>query len=158
MDYVDGNLFSIAALLPIMQDSTDELHFPGLKENKIFSSREFQQVQKLFPGLRQEEQIYLTLHLLGSRLSVSTDKIFEDKSDQSIYAIVKTLVTEFEKIKCVYFDNRDELERALFIHIRSSLYRLRYGIQLGNPMREDIVREYYNLFNITRTGYEKSSG
>ena len=85
------------------------------------------------------------------RLSVSTDKIFEDKSDQSIYGIVKTLVTEFEKIACVYFDNRDELERALFIHIRSSLYRLRYGIQLGNPMREDIVREYANLFNITKT-------
>ena len=151
MDYVEGNLFSIAALLPIMQDSKDDLHFPGLKENKIFASREFNQVQKYFPELIQNEQIYLTLHLLGSRLSVSTDKIFEDKSDQSIYGIVKTLVTEFEKIACVYFDNRDELERALFIHIRSSLYRLRYGIQLGNPMREDIVREYANLFNITKT-------
>ena len=151
MDYVEGNLFSIAALLPIMKDSKDELYFPGLKENKIFSSREFQQVQKYFPELKQKEQIYLTLHLLGSRLSVSTDKIFEDKSDQSIYGIVKTLVTEFEKIACVYFDNRDELERALFIHIRSSLYRLRYGIQLGNPMREDIVREYSNLFSITKT-------
>ena len=31
------------------------------------------------------------------------------------------------------------------------MYRLRYGIQLGNPMREDIVREYSNLFNITKT-------
>lgn len=63
---------------------------------------------------------------------------------------MKTLVTEFEKIACVYFDNRDELERVLFIHIRSSLYRLRYGIQLGNPMREDIVREYSNLFSIAK--------
>ena len=26
MDYVEGNLFSLAALLPIMKDSTDELH------------------------------------------------------------------------------------------------------------------------------------
>ena len=96
MDYVEGNLFSIAALLPIMKDSKDELYFQGLKEKKIFSSREFQQVQKYFPELNQKEQIYLTLHLLGTRLSVSTDKIFEDKSDQSIY-----------------------------------------GIQLGNPMREE---------------------
>lgn len=93
----------------------------------------------------------MSLHLLGSRLSVSTDKIFEDKSDQSIYGIVKTLVSEFEKIACVYFSERDELERALFIHIRSSLYRFKYGIQLGNPMREDIVREYPNLFNITKS-------
>lgn len=133
MNYVEGNLFSLAALLPIMKDSTEKLNFPGLKENKIFSSREFQLLQKHFPELREVEQIYLSLHLLGSRLSISTDKIFEDKSDQSIYGIVKTLVTEFEKIACVYFDNRDELERALFIHIRSSMYRLRYGIQLGNP-------------------------
>jgi len=39
------------------QDSKDELYFPGLKENKIFSSREFQQVQKYFPELKQKEQI-----------------------------------------------------------------------------------------------------
>ena len=151
VDYVEGNLYSLAALLPIMKDSTDELNFVGLKREKIFASREFQLVRKHFPELREDEQIYLSLHLLGSRLSVSTDKIFEDKSDQSIYGIVKTLVSEFEKIACVYFSERDELERALFIHIRSSLYRFKYGIQLGNPMREDIVREYPNLFNITKS-------
>lgn len=151
VDYVEGNLFSIAALLPIMKDSDAELNFVGLKREKIFSSREFRLIQKFFPELREDEQIYLSLHFLGSRLSVSTDKIFEDKSDQSIYGIVKTLVSEFEKIACVYFSERDELERALFIHIRSSLYRFKYGIQLGNPMREDIVREYPNLFNITKS-------
>ena len=151
IDYVEGNLYSLAALLPIMKDSTDELKFVGLKREKIFASREFSAVQKFFPELREDEQIYLSLHLLGSRLSVSTDKIFEDKSDQSIYGIVKTLVSEFEKTACVFFAERDELERALFIHIRSSLYRFRYGIQLGNPMREDIVREYPNLFNITKS-------
>lgn len=151
VDYVEGILYSLAALLPIMRDSEGELLFPGLKEEKIFSSREFLVVEKYFPELKKKEQIYLSLHLLGSRLSVSTDTIFEDKSDQSIYGIVKTLVTEFEKIACVYFEDRDELERALFIHIRSSLYRFRYGIQMGNPMREDIVREYPNLFNITKT-------
>ena len=151
VDYVEGNLYSLAALLPIMKNSTDALNFVGLKREKIFASREFRQVQKFFPELREDEQIYLSLHLLGSRLSVSTDKIFEDKSDQSIYGIVKTLVSEFEKIACVYFSERDELERALFIHIRSSLYRFKYGIQLGNPMREDIVREYPNLFNITKS-------
>lgn len=151
VDYVDGILYSLAALLPIMCNSSDRLEFPGLKAEKIYSSREFRAVEKHFPELRKEEQVYLSLHLLGSRLSVSTDTIFEDKSDQSIYGIVKTLVTEFEKIACVYFESRDELERALFIHIRSSLYRFHYGIQLGNPMREDIVREYPNLFNITKT-------
>ena len=48
------------------------------------------------------------------------------------------------------FSNREELERALFIHIRSSMYRYQYGIQIGNPMTEDVVREYPNLFELTK--------
>lgn len=65
VDYVEGNLYSLAALLPIMKDSTAELNFIGLKREKIFASREFRQVQKHFPELREAEQIYLSLHLLG---------------------------------------------------------------------------------------------
>ena len=69
-----------------MKDSKDKLPFPSLKENKIFASREFNQVKKNFPKLRQ-----------------------------------KNPTNQFT------------------------------AIQLGNPMREDIVREYVNLFNITKT-------
>ncbi|MBQ4303153.1 MAG: PRD domain-containing protein, partial [Lachnospiraceae bacterium] len=85
-----------------------------------------------------------------ARLSVSTEEIFEERSDQSIYGITKALVSEFEKVACVTFTRREELERALFIHIRSSMYRYQYGIQIGNPMTEDVVREYPNLFELTR--------
>ena len=88
--------------------------------------------------------------LFISRLSVSTEEIFEERSDQSIYGITKALVSEFEKVACVTFTRREELERALFIHIRSSMYRYQYGIQIGNPMTEDVVREYPNLFELTR--------
>lgn len=88
--------------------------------------------------------------MLGSRLSIATDEIFEKRSDQSVYVMTKALVTEFEKTACISFIKRDELERALFLHICASMYRYQYGIQFGNPMCEDVVREYPHLFEITK--------
>lgn len=150
VDYVAGNLLSLAALLPIMHNNQDKLYFPGLKYEEIDDSKEYKLVQKYFPELEESEKIYLCLHLLGSRISVATDEIFETRENQSVYGITKALVTEFEKTACVQFDNREELERALFVHINTSMYRYRYGIQIGNPLGDDIVREYPNLFEITK--------
>lgn len=67
-----------------------------------------------------------------------------------MYGITKALVTEFEKTACVNFENKEELERALFVHIKTSMYRYQYGIQIGNSMSNDITREYPNLFDITK--------
>lgn len=150
IDYVAGSLLALAALLPIMHNHQDRLYFPGLKYEEIKDSKEYRLVLKYFPELEDNEKIYLCLHLLGSRISVATDEIFETRENQSVYGITKALVTEFEKTACVQFDNREELERALFVHINTSMYRYQYGIQIGNPLGDDIIREYPNLFEITK--------
>lgn len=150
VEYVEGNLLALAALMPVMLDNTEKLCFPGLKKEEIFHSKEFRLVEKYFSELDESEKIYLCLHLLGSRISVATDEFFEDRADQSVYGITKALVTEFEKTACVDFESKEELERSLFVHIKTSMYRYRYGIQIGNPMSDDIIREYPNLFDLTK--------
>lgn len=150
IEYIEGDLLAIAALMPVMHNSREKLCFQGLRKHEILETKEFLMVQKYFPELEESEKIYLCLHLLGSRVSVATDEIFEDRADQSVYGITKALVTEFEKTACVNFEDKEELERALFVHIKTSMYRYQYGIQIGNPMGNDITREYPNLFEITK--------
>lgn len=152
VDYVEGVLSGLAALLPLMHHPREDsvLAFPGLRREEICASHEYHLAGEYFPELAEDEIIYLTLHLLGSRLTITTEEIFEEKSDKSVFGITKALVTEFEKIACVTFEDRETLERALFIHIKGSLYRYQYGIQIGNPMSDDVVREYPNLFEITK--------
>lgn len=48
------------------------------------------------------------------------------------------------------FEDEEELGRTLFAHINSSLYRYQYGIKLIDSMSEDIIREYPDLFDITK--------
>ncbi|MDD2958609.1 MAG: BglG family transcription antiterminator [Lachnospiraceae bacterium] len=148
--YVDGVLLSIATLLPIMLRNDQQMYFPGLKKEEMCTSREYQLIEKYFPELCEIEKIYLCLHLLGSRVSVASADIFDSPANQTVYEISKALVSEFEKVACVIFEEREELERALFVHINASLYRYQYGIQIGNAMKQDIVREYSDLFELTR--------
>lgn len=149
-EYVDGILFSLSSLLPLMYKSKERPYFPNLKEDEIKKSQEYVLVLKYFPDLDKKEQIYLCLHLLGSRVANSGNEMFDHTSDQTVYAITKALVAEFEKIACVVFEGKEELERSLFMHINTSLYRYQYGIQVGDPMSLDVMREYPSLVDITR--------
>ena len=149
-DYVDGTLLSIAVLIPLMEENNSELYFPNLKREELKECQEYKLIEEYFPKLEEKEQIYLCLHLLGSRVSMHSVEMFDDNSVQSNYEMAKALVGEFEKVACVIFEDREALERALYFHLNSSMYRFQYGIQVGNPMLKDIVREYPELFDLTK--------
>jgi transcriptional antiterminator/mannitol/fructose-specific phosphotransferase system IIA component (Ntr-type) len=149
-EYVDGILKSLAALLPLMYKSLEKPYFPNLRINEIKRTQEFHLVKEYFSDLEEQEQIYLCLHLLGSRVAVKGNEMFDNSSNQSVYEITKALVAEFEKKACVFFHDKEQLERELFMHINTSLYRYQYGIQIGNPMHDDVIREYPCLFDITK--------
>lgn len=148
--YVEGTLKSLSMLIPLMEENNSDLYFADLKEEELKNTREFKLVEEYFPKLCDKEKIYLSLHLLGSRVSVNTVDVFDSESTQSVYEIAKALVAEFEKVACVNFENRDELEKSLYLHLNTSMYRFQYGIQIGNPMLEDISREYPELLEITK--------
>lgn len=148
VEYVDGALLAIAALLPVMLRRPEAFDFPGLDRSKMRQTHEFRAVQAHFPQLPEEEMLYLTLHLLGSRVNAVPPGLLEN--EQEIADLVRALVSEFEKVACISFDQRRSLEQALAVHLRTSLYRYRFGIQIGNLLCDDIKNEYPELFSITK--------
>jgi len=148
--YVDGILLSLSVLIPIMLRGDNSVYFPDLNMDELQQQEEMLLIRQMFPEFSDKEQIYLCLHLLGSRVSAKSIDVFENLSNQSDFELAKALVAEFEKAACVIFTEREELEKALFMHFNESMYRFQYGIQVGNPMLEDIRREYPNLLKITR--------
>lgn len=138
INYVAGVLPSIAALLPLLYQHRRPITFTGLKQAEIEKTNEYALCRKYFPDLNPEEQLYLSLHLLGSRVNLVPDEFFESKSQNDVYDLTAALISEFEKTACVKFDNPRELERALFIHLNTSLYRYRFGIQIGNILGDQL--------------------
>lgn len=148
--YVAGVIMSLAALLPIIERGNSGLNIPNLKREEIESTREYALIQQYYPQMEEVEKIYFCIHLLGSRVTVNSNDLFHERPRQEVYEVTKALVSEFEKVACVSFHDRDNLEQALFAHIGASLYRYQYGIQIGDSIGEDVIREYPDLFNITR--------
>lgn len=150
VEYVPDNRRSLAVLLPIMEHGNEQIEFKDLKKQEMENRKEYQLVEKYFPFLIEKEKIYLCIHLLGGRIATSSDDLFENTSNAVAYEITKALVSEFEKVACVSFERREELERQLFVHINSSMYRYQYGIQNLDSLNQDIRREYPDLFEITK--------
>lgn len=96
------------------------------------------------------EKVYLTLHFLGGRLASYSQNEPAGKQDETIMEIARNLVAEFEQKACVTFSKKNELIKEMHRHIVASIYRYRFGIQIGNTMAEDVKREYPYIFDITR--------
>ncbi len=152
-DYVSGILFSIAVFFSSIASRNEELIFSIRDKMEISHTEEYKLVTTYFKDFNESEQYYLSLHLLGSRLQTVPINLMKE-SDQESYTLAKALVTEFSRLACVEFESVDEIEQALFAHLKTSLYRYRYGIQLGNPMLNDIKNQYPELFALTKKACE----
>ena len=148
--YVRNDMLALAAMIPIMERGTDQLYFSDLDIKKIQLAKEYQFVQKYFPAFPEMEKAYLTLHFLGGRLASYSQNEPVGKQDETIMEIARNLVAEFEQKACVTFSKKSELIQELYRHIAASIYRYRFGIQIGNTMAEDVKREYPYIFDITR--------
>ena len=152
--YVDGILHALAALLCIMLRTPASFDFSDENRAEWMHTREYALVRKHIPQLSQEESIYLTLHLLGSRLSINQDFI-ESSPYEEVMDLTRSLVSEFERIACVIFDDRQKIEHALCAHLKTSLYRYQYGIQIDSVFYDEVKRQYPELFAITKAAVKR---
>lgn len=150
VEFTSDTREALAILIPILEQNRGNLQLENVRIEDIQRKKEFQSVERHFPHLDFKEKIYLCLYLLGGRLANTSEDILEDVENEQIYEITRSLVTEFEKKACVQFEEKHELERQLFMHIKTSVYRYQFGIQSLDFMNEDIQKEYPDLFAITR--------
>ena len=67
-EYVSGILPTLALFMATLPNQHDTLNFADMDEEEIVQTKEYNLVQKYFSTLDTNEKIYVTLHLLGSRL------------------------------------------------------------------------------------------
>ncbi len=150
VEYVQDTLTTIASLIPICYSQKSKVHFDDLKAHHIEETAEFERVSYYFGDLPLEERIYLTLHLLGARMNLVPDNYFEERTTFDMHSIAVELIEEFERIACIQFEDRESLEQALYWHLGTSIYRYRFGIQIGNIFAKEIEDQYSHLFSITK--------
>ncbi|WP_332634660.1 BglG family transcription antiterminator [Halalkalibacter flavus] len=126
--------------------------YPGeLKE--IVHEREYniareivKQVEKSLNVKFPEAEIaYIAIHLLGTKMVTATkmgESQFKALIDNEIYHLTKKIIDAVEEKLKLGIKNDKELQVSLCIHLKPAINRLRYGMNLRNPMLNEI-KSYY---------------
>lgn len=149
VQYVKGTLYTIAVFFSTIDNRSDILEFSENEKSEIMNTREYEMVSERFEELDESEQLYLALHLLGSRIQSIPVNFMSEETGQETQRLSKILVKAFSRIAEIGFVKENELVQAIAAHLKTSLYRYRYGVQLANPMLDNIKNEYGDLFEIT---------
>ena len=149
-EYVDGSLFQLAVL---MSASRYSKNLPELIEDKslnIANTPEHNAICSVFHELPEEEQLYFTVHLLGTPVVKHQSSNLSKEFKLKLFDMANQLISEFERIACIEFNNRNELLNRMEAYLKVAFYRYHYGISIGNPLTEDIQIKYEELFQLTK--------
>ncbi|WP_209124133.1 BglG family transcription antiterminator [Alkalihalobacillus sp. BA299] len=93
----------------------------------------------------EPEIAYIAIHLLGTKM-VTESKIGDSQikalMDNEIYQLTKKIIDTVEEKLKLGIKNDKELQVSLCIHLKPAINRLRYGMNLRNPMLNEI-KSYY---------------
>ncbi|WP_347549089.1 BglG family transcription antiterminator [Pseudalkalibacillus hwajinpoensis] len=128
------------------------------EKQAVSSTREFEAAKNIAAELESqfnlspsiEEICFITMHLLGSRVNYSEVSAVGNLEIEKLRKVVSEIVNEFQIYACVLFEQREELEDALFLHLKPTYYRLKYHVPITNELTASVQQEYPDVFSITK--------
>lgn len=127
VQYVQGTLYTIAVFFSTIDNRTDVVEFSKKEKMEIMDTKEYEMVSRRFSDLKESEQLYLTLHLLGSRMQSIPVDFMEEESGQESQWLSRILVKAFSRIAGVGFSKERELTEALAAHFEIAYITLHFG-------------------------------
>jgi len=125
-----------------------------LQEYKLASKMIKQLEQSLDITIPKDEIGYITMHLLGAKLRIDHNYLIED-SNLGIAYNAKKLIQFVSEQYGEDLMNNYGLLNDLVAHLKPAIYRLKQQMNIKNPMINDILKNYRDLFDVVKTGVNK---
>lgn len=68
--------------------------------------------------------------------------------DQHIFGITNGVVQRFSDISGIVFSDSHKVSQQMFTHFRSMYYRLQFNYPITNPLTEQVIEEYGEIFTL----------
>lgn len=111
----------------------------------------------------EEEKNYLLMHLFGMYLG--EDAFIENEFLADLRKLAKDITNDFVKksdaVMALDLINNEQFKQSLILHLLPTVYRLKYGLNLYNPLLNEIKTNYagsYSLASIINSSFEKYLG
>ncbi|AIF44591.1 transcriptional antiterminator [Virgibacillus sp. SK37] len=135
----------------------DHIKFDPKYLEELRTTNEFSTASQLIRRLEQslhlyipnDEIGYITMHLMGAKLRVEQNYMIEDSSMDTAY-IAKELISYVSHRLHVGLSENFSLLNDLVTHLKPAVYRIKQGMNIKNPMLEEIVTDYEDLFELIK--------
>lgn len=152
-DETYSNLLTHLAIMIKRIQFNKHIYIKDIEKDKIKNSQEYKvsieiikRIEKKFEIIVPEVEVYyISLHLFGAK-SLKMDEILKD----DLYKIAETMTKEIAEKYNVKFENESKIIEGLVIHLRPTIYRLKFGFKLDNPLLNEIIINYRDLFFNTK--------
>jgi transcriptional antiterminator/mannitol/fructose-specific phosphotransferase system IIA component (Ntr-type) len=129
----------------------EELSGLGLTKEFAVASSMVKRLEESYNVKIPTDEIgYITIHLLGGKVAASEMYMKEN------WAVLQTLTAKIiEVIQSklgIDFSADDELYKGLMEHLGPTIYRLKHGLPLKNPILEEIKTNYEHIFHVVKGG------
>ncbi|WP_053217888.1 BglG family transcription antiterminator [Virgibacillus senegalensis] len=116
----------------------------------IIDKKEYQVAKKMVNRVEesfhvafpQEEIAYIAIHLLGTKMIYQTSMEIDQVMEDDIYQVVMRILDRMEEKLALGIKQDQELIISLGLHLKPAINRYKYGMNIRNPMLEDIKANY----------------
>ncbi|RKD31793.1 BglG family transcription antiterminator [Thermohalobacter berrensis] len=139
-----------------------KIFLPHSEINSLRYKKEYSISEKIVSELEKdfcidipdEEKGYITIHLLGTK--ALKDKNLDNREikntiGNSLMELIEEMVKEVYRVYNVDFSDDKDLLYGLALHLRTTLNRLKYNMNLRNPLLKEIKEEYPHAFEMAIT-------
>lgn len=109
-------------------------------------------MEKIFQiHIPNDETGYITMHLLGAKLRYDHDFLLEESSVNIAFKaqeLIDFVSLQIDKT----FTEQDSFLNDLVAHLKPAIFRLQQGMNIRNPLVDEIERDYLSLFKIIEVG------
>lgn len=129
------------------------VHFCPDELRELIKQKEYMVASKIIQNLEvslevifpQVEIAYIAIHLLGTKMITQLNSLEPDLQnfiDKEIYQLTINVLEEMEKKLNLGIQDDKELILAMSLHLKPAINRFRYGMNMRNPMLDDIRTNY----------------
>jgi mannitol operon transcriptional antiterminator len=98
----------------------------------------------------EDEVCYIAINILGAKVNYIDTDIAREEDIALLKTVIRDMVDDFQRYACVFFQNRASMEKAILMHLRPAFYRIRYGLEVQNPLTDLIRQKYGEIFELTK--------
>jgi len=126
----------VALIHADMDEMTNQIEYHVAKEI-------VKEVESLYEVTFPEQEVaYIAMHLLGTKMVSQKKGHIDHVIEEDIYKLVKFILAKMEEKLELGIEKDEELIFGISMHLKPAVNRIKYGMNIRNPMLSEIKNNY----------------